>query len=164
MTATVTPPALSAPRCAAASMPKASPLMTTTPALASSRPSCSATASPYGEGRREPTIAARGPSGGGHRPRTLSSGRLGCDILQAEAERFQDVVLVDTLRAVEVGRGARHTPGPVEGARRHAPLRRPSFERPSGSRSKRRQVAQARGFQLSVQTALPRELALAGGD
>src|SRR5256885_752514 len=69
ITATVTPPALSAPRCAAASMPRARPLTTTTPARPSSSPSCSATASPYGDGLRERTIATRAPSGGGHRPR-----------------------------------------------------------------------------------------------
>src|SRR5213078_2923858 len=94
ITATVTPPALSAPRCAAASMPSARPLTTTTPARPSSSPSCSATASPYGDGLREPTIATRGPSGGGHRPRARSSGS---DILQPETERLEDVVLLDLL-------------------------------------------------------------------
>src|SRR2546421_12949836 len=94
VTAPVPPPALSAPRCAAASTPSASPLMTPTPARARSRASCSATASPYGEGRREPTIAARGPSGGGHRPRVLSAASRS-DILEPEAKRFEDVVLVD---------------------------------------------------------------------
>src|SRR2546430_9383137 len=107
MTATVIPPPFKAPRCAAASMPTARPLTTTTPTRASSSPSCSATASPYGDGRREPTIATRGPSGGGQRPRVRSSGS---DILQPETERLEDVVLLDLLRPVEVGRGARDPP------------------------------------------------------
>src|SRR6267142_5943746 len=54
-------------------MPSASPLTTITPARARSAASCSATASPYGEGRRDPTIATLGPSGGGQRPRVLRS-------------------------------------------------------------------------------------------
>ena len=50
------PPPASAPRCAAASIPRAIPLTTTSPAPASSWPSSSATSSPYELGRREPTI------------------------------------------------------------------------------------------------------------
>src|ERR1051325_4219906 len=97
-TATVTPPAFNAPRWAAASMPSARPLITITPARASSRASCSATASPYGEGRREPTIAARGPSGGGHRPLVRSLLRLsGGGILQPETQCFEDVILIDAV-------------------------------------------------------------------
>src|SRR5437660_835281 len=117
MTATVIPPPFKAPRCAAASMPSARPLTTTTPTRASSSPSCSATASPYGDGRREPTIATRGPSGGGQRPRVRSSGS---DILQPETERLEDVVLLDLLRPVEVGRGARDPPRAVKAACGHA--------------------------------------------
>src|SRR5215472_2835875 len=95
ITATVTPPALSAPRCDAASMPRARPLTTTTPACPSSSASCSATASPYGEGRREPTMATRGPAGGGHLPLVRSVPRSGGDIVQPEAQRLEDVVLLD---------------------------------------------------------------------
>src|SRR5579864_5522428 len=105
MTATVTPPPTRAPRCAAASMPSASPLMTMTPARARSAASCSATASPYGEGRLDPTIAARGPSGGGHLPLARSSASSGRNVLKAVAERFQDVVLADVVRALQVRRG-----------------------------------------------------------
>src|SRR5437868_11178156 len=123
MTATVIPPPFKAPRCAAASMPSARPLTTTTPTRASSSPSCSATASPYGEGRREPTIATRGPSGGGQRPlvRSRSVGSGG-DILQPEAEGFEHVALLYLLRAVEVGRGAGHPPRAVKPTRRQASL------------------------------------------
>src|SRR5205809_8086577 len=103
MTATVIPPPFKAPRCAAASMPSARPLTTTTPTRASSSPSCSATASPYGDGRREPTIATRGPSGGGQRPGVRSSGSR---LLQPETEHLEAVELLDLDRHVELGRGA----------------------------------------------------------
>src|SRR5207248_11025016 len=103
-------------------MPSARPLITITPAAARSEDSCSATASPYGDGLREPTIATRGPSGGGHRPRARSCGSGG-DILQPEAERLEHVVLLDLLRPVDIGGGAGHPPGPVQSASGHAALR-----------------------------------------
>ena len=56
------PPASSAPRCASPSMPRASPLTTTSPAAASSRPSIRATDAPYGEHDRAPTTATAGRS------------------------------------------------------------------------------------------------------
>src|SRR5574341_985217 len=56
-TATVRPPAASAPRCAAVSMPRARPLTIVTPRAASAPASSSATATPYGVARRAPTIA-----------------------------------------------------------------------------------------------------------
>src|SRR5690242_18083585 len=150
MTATVTPLPLSAPRWAAASIPRASPLTMTTPARASSRASCSATASPYGDGRREPTMATLGPSGGGQRPRARSGGSGG-DIVQPEAERLEDVRLFDLWRAVEVGRRPRHPPGAVKAARRHASLRGPALERPPRVRRQACELAQERGFELGVQ-------------
>src|SRR2546430_2861970 len=161
MPATVIPPPFKAPRCAAASMPTARPLTTTTPTRASSSPSCSATASPYGEGRREPTIATRGPSGGGHRPRVLSSGS---DILQPETERLEDVVFCDLFRAVEVGRGARHPPRPMEASRRHAALRRPTLERAARWRRKAGQLAEACRLELRVERPLPVQLPAACHD
>ena len=59
-TATVDPPASRAPRCASPSTPRASPLSTTRPAEASSRPSSRATCAPYDEQARAPTIATAG--------------------------------------------------------------------------------------------------------
>ncbi len=56
-TPTVAPFASSAPRCAAASTPRARPLTTTMPREARSAPSRCATARAYGEPAREPTIA-----------------------------------------------------------------------------------------------------------
>src|SRR5437764_149566 len=161
ITATVAPPAASAPRCAAASMPRASPLTTTTPAAARSDASCSATASPYGEGRREPTMAARGPSGGGHRPRVWSAGTegksRGC-ILQPVAEGFEHMLLADLVRAVEVGGGAGDPPGPVKAPRREPLLLGPALERPSRRRVELGLRTQARGLEHRVETALPVEL------
>src|SRR5712692_687704 len=124
MTATVTPPPTSAPRCAAASQPRARPLMTITPAFARSAASCSATASPYGEGRRDPTIATLGPSGGGHLPRACSVEMSGGNVSQPIAQCLENVAVADDLRALEVGRGASDAPGPMEAPRREAfPLR-----------------------------------------
>src|SRR5256714_7753975 len=163
ITATVTPPPLRAPRCAAASMPRASPLMTTPPARAGSRRSCSATASPYGEGRREPTIATRGPSGGGHLPRALRWGSGG-DILEPEAERLEDVVLFDFGRAVEVGCRAGHTPGAMEATRRESALGGPALERPARSQRERGQLAEACRLELRVEAALAVGLAEACGE
>src|SRR5947207_5819022 len=59
-TPTVRPPALSAPRCAAASTPRARPLTMVSPAAARSPASRSATLSAYGEAARAPTIATPG--------------------------------------------------------------------------------------------------------
>src|SRR6266566_4582195 len=154
-TATVTPPAFSEPRCAAASMPRARPLMTMTPARASSSASCSATASPYGDGRREPTIAARGPSGGGHLPFVLSSGR---GILEPETEGLEHMLLADLVGCGQVGRRARHAPRAMEPACAEATLRRPPLEGSSRGGRQRRQLAQPRRLQLRVETSLPLEL------
>src|SRR2546430_4611986 len=163
ITATVTPPALSAPRCAAASMPSARPLTTTTPARPSSSPSCSATASPYGDGLREPTIATRGPSGGGHRPRARSCASGG-DILQPEAERLEHVVLLDLLRPVDIGGGAGHPPGPVKSASGHAALRRPALQSVPRWRRQAGQLSQARGLELRVERSLAQELPVPRAD
>src|SRR5207253_152195 len=62
--------AVSAPRCAAASMPAARPLTTVTPAPASSRPSSSATRRPYSLARRAPTTATARSSSATSVPRT----------------------------------------------------------------------------------------------
>jgi hypothetical protein len=59
-TATPKPPPASDPRCAAASMPSAMPLMTVIPALASPREIEWAISIPYGEGRLEPTTVTAG--------------------------------------------------------------------------------------------------------
>src|SRR5262252_6956442 len=139
-------------------MPRARPLITTTPARASSRPSCSATASPYGDGRREPTMATRGPSGGGQRPRARSSGG---DILQPEPEGFEDVLLFDLLRAVEVGRGPRHPPGAVKTTRCEPTLSGPALQRSLRARRKRGQLAEPRRLQLRVEHALAMDLSVA---
>src|ERR1039458_6182391 len=57
-TATVSPPIASAPLCAAESIPRAMPLTIVSPAWARSLESRSATAKPYGVGRRVPTTAS----------------------------------------------------------------------------------------------------------
>lgn len=84
MTATVRPPASSAPRCAAASMPRASPLTTTQPAAAAWPASTRVTSRP--RGRRPPRADARpgralpGPTR--RRPRREQTGHPG-DLLPA---------------------------------------------------------------------------------
>src|ERR1700682_2933362 len=108
-------------------MPRARPLITITPARERTPASGSATASPSGGGSREPTMAARGPSGGAHRPRVR---RSGCDILEPVAQGLEDVAFADLLGAVEVGRGTGDSPGPVEAACAEPALFRPAFERP----------------------------------
>src|SRR5712692_5790053 len=148
MTATVTPPPANAPRWAAASMPNASPLTTITPARARSAASCSATASPYGEGRRDPTIATRGPSGGGQRPRVRRPTASGCDILEAVAERFEDVALADVLCPIEVGRRAGHPPCAVKPAGGETPLLGPTLEEPARGRLQAGQLPEPRGLEL----------------
>src|SRR5712691_12186520 len=158
MTATVTPPPINAPRCAAASHPSARPLTTTTPARARSAASCSATASPYGDGRRDPTIATRGPSGGGHRPLALRPLRSGGDVMQSIPQRFEDVAVGDELGGFEVGRGPRDTPGPVKAARGQTLPLRPAFEGESRPRLERGQISQPAGPELRVEAALTREL------
>src|SRR5438128_7734816 len=130
ITATVMPPPFSAPRCAAASIPTASPLTMTTPAAASSLASSSATASPYGEAFLDPTIAARGPGGGGQRPRAWRVASSGGCIVEPVPERLQDVVLGDRVGPVKVGGGARNPPGPVEAPGRKSLLLGPAFQRP----------------------------------
>ena len=69
-TATVGPPPASAPRCAAASTPRASPLITATPCSARPAARCSATAQAYGEPVREPTTATAGAESSAGSPRT----------------------------------------------------------------------------------------------
>src|SRR5262249_60787467 len=59
-TPTVTPLTSSAPRCAAASMPRASPETIVRPFWARSRERLSAALTPYVEHRREPTTARQG--------------------------------------------------------------------------------------------------------
>src|ERR1700693_836834 len=158
ITATVMPPPFSAPRWAAASIPRASPLTTITPARARSAPSCSATASPYGEGRREPTMATRGPFGGGHRPRALSPGAptpvSSRDIAEPVAERLEDVPLADAVGSFKGGGCPRHAPGPVKAASSESALLRPTLQSLSRTRIEARQLAQARGFQLGVEASL----------
>src|SRR5437879_4921997 len=76
ITATVTPPPLTAPRCAAASIPSARPLTTMTPARAPSRPTCSPTAPPLGV-EAALTFLLQAPGGDHplpHRRRRLASG------------------------------------------------------------------------------------------
>src|SRR5712692_1656965 len=101
-------------------------------------------------------MATRGPSGSGHRPRARSSGG---DILQAEAERFEDVTLFDLIRPVEVGGGSRDAPGPVKTARRHAPLRRPALEGAARDGRKSGELTESRRLELRVEAALPVKLA-----
>src|SRR5712692_7967948 len=163
MTATVTPPPTSAPGWAAASQPSARPLTTTTPARARSAASCSATASPYGDGRREPTIATRGPSGGGHLPRVFSVLRSSGDVMPPVTERLEDVAVRDQLGAFEVGCGPRHAPGPMEAAGGQPFLLRPALEGAFRAGLHRGEVAQPAGFELSVETTLPRLLARSRG-
>src|SRR5215472_17540881 len=112
-TAIVQPSPMSAPSCAAASTPTARPLTTATPACARSVARRSATASPYGVGRRAPTIATFGQQGGGQRPRTLSSGS---SFDKAVPQRLHDVVLADRSPRVEIRDSACNTPGSVEAA------------------------------------------------
>src|SRR3954464_9466348 len=73
-TATVAPPAESAPRCAAESTPRARPLTMTIPRAARSPASCSATASAYGDAARDPTIATAGALSASTRPRVHRTG------------------------------------------------------------------------------------------
>ena len=54
------PPASSAASCEAASMPRARPETTVTPAMASCPARWRAALSPYAEARREPTMATAG--------------------------------------------------------------------------------------------------------
>src|SRR5262252_3987398 len=133
----------------------------TTPARASSNASSSATASPYGVGLRDPTIATRGPSGGGHRPRVRRSGG---DILEAEAQRFQDVALLDRFRGIEVGRGAGDAPGAVKATRRQTSLSAPALQRAPGRRGEPGEGPQTRRLELRVETALSLELPAPGED
>src|SRR5712692_5709427 len=163
MTATVTPPPTSAPRWAAASQPSARPLTTTTPARARSAASCSATASPYGDGRREPTIATRGPSGGGHLPRVFSVLRSSGDVMQPVTERLEDVAVRDQLGAFEVGCGPRHAPGPMEAAGGQPLLLRPALEGAFRAGLHGGEVAQPARSQLGVEATLAGLLARSCG-
>src|SRR5262245_3850057 len=76
-TASVRPPAASAPRWAAASMPRASPLTIVTPLDARSAARDSATSTPYAVAARAPTMAIARASSGWSAPRTSSSGADG---------------------------------------------------------------------------------------
>ncbi len=73
-TAMLRPPTRSAPRCAAVSMPRARPLTMVTPRAARSAASVSATSSPYGVARRDPTTATASASSSTSAPRTWSVG------------------------------------------------------------------------------------------
>jgi hypothetical protein len=73
-TATVGMRAVSAPRCAQESMPRAMPLIISKCRTAKSRASISATPEPYGEGCRVPTIAIPGLLSSLAGPRTHSTG------------------------------------------------------------------------------------------
>src|SRR5207245_4085755 len=163
ITATVTPPAVKAPRCAAASHPSASPLTTITPARARSAASCSATASPYGDGRLEPTMATRGPAGGGQAPRVLSAERSGGDIMKSIAQRFQDVPVSDHLRPFQVRGGPGDAPGAVKPACGQSLLLGPALERVPRTGLEPRHLAQPTRLELGVEAALPVELARSGG-
>src|SRR5712692_2942451 len=155
MTATVTPPPTSAPGWAAASQPTARPLTTTTPARARSAASCSATASPYGDGRREPTIATRGPSGGGHRPRAFSVLRSSGNVMQPVSEGFENVAVRDHLGAFEVRGRSGHAPGPMEAASGEPLLLRPALQGAPRAGLHRGEVAEAARFELGVEATLP---------
>src|SRR5882672_8857950 len=145
-------------------MPSASPLTTITPARARSAASCSATASPYGEGRRDPTIATLGPSGGGQRPRVRRSSASGCDILEPIPERLENVPLADLLGAIEVGRGPGHPPGSMKSASGETPLLRPALQDPARGCLQPGQLSQSRGLELGVEAALASQLPRAGCD
>src|ERR1700736_1674532 len=158
MTATVMPPPTSAPRWAAASQPRARPLTTMTPARARSAASCSATASPYGDGRREPTIATRGPSGGGHVPRVFSEARSGGDVMQPVSQRLENVAVPNQLCALEVCRRARDPPGPMKAPRGETLLLGPALEGAPRGRLEGREVPQLAWPDLCVEAALTLEL------
>src|SRR5260370_123872 len=123
-------------------MPSASPLITITPAAARSEDSCSATASPYGDGLREPTTATRGPAAGGQRPRERRPPTSGRCIVKPVAKGLEHVPVVDALCAVEVGGCARDTPRAMKAPRRQALLVSPPFERPARARLQRRSRTQ----------------------
>src|SRR5712691_4041561 len=164
ITATVVPPPFKAPRWAAASMPIASPLITITPAAARSADSCSATASPYGDGLREPTTATRSPAGGGQRPRERRPPTSGRCIVKPVAQSLEHVPVVDALCAVEVGGCARDAPRAMKAPRRQALLVRPPLERPARAGLQRSLRAQPRGLEHRVKTTLPLVLAPARSD
>src|SRR5437660_8026243 len=106
-------------------------------------------------------MAARGPSGGGHLPRVLKSGG---DILEAKAKGFEDVVLFDLRRAVEVRRGASDSPGPMEAAGRDASMGAPALERASCLGRQAGELAESGRLQLGVEAALTFLLQAPGGD
>src|SRR5712691_9875051 len=159
MTSIVIPPPKSAPRCAAASQPSARPLTTTTPARARSAASCSATASPYGDGRRDPTIATRGHSGGGHLPRAFRALMSGGDVTQSISQCLKDVSVGDQIDAFEVGRGPRYAPGPVKTARGQTFPFRPALEGVSRAGLQGGQASQPARPELGVEATLTSELA-----
>src|SRR5258708_23498429 len=159
-TATVAPSPSSAPSWAAASTPSARPLTTTPPALARSVARRSATASPYGVGRRDPTMATRGPGGGGQVPRAR---RSGCAFDKAVSQRLHDVPFADGSAGVQAGQRARDPPGTVVDTGAEASARRPAVERRPGLRDQRGPPAELRRAQGAVEAALPLALHLAGG-
>src|SRR5438093_2760403 len=163
-TARVTPPASRAPRWAAASTPRARPLTTTTPAWARSAASRSATASPYGVGRRAPTIATRGPGGGGQAPRARRSVSGGVGILEPVAEGFHDVPLLEVGGPFQVADRPGHPPGAVEATRGEAAQRRPALQRAAGRRREGGVAPELGRLERRVQAALAVELPAAGGD
>src|SRR4029077_4423758 len=152
ITATVTPPALSAPRWAAASIPRARPLTTITAERARSAASCSATASPYGDGRRDPTIATRGPAGGGQRPRARKVDRSGGGIVEPVAEGFENVTLVDAVGCLQVGRSARNAPRPVKASSGEPALLSPALQSLPRRCIESRHAPKACRIQLGIET------------
>src|SRR6185369_12788103 len=89
-TATVRPPAESAPRCAAESTPRARPLVITIPRALRSAARRSATASAYGDLVRDPTIATATMSKTDAEPRIHSTG--GGSVIGRSADGYRTSV------------------------------------------------------------------------
>src|SRR5207253_2600831 len=83
----------------------------------------------------------------------------GSDILQPEAERLEDVVLLDLIGAVEVGGCAGHPPGAMKASRGHAALCGPALERAARRWREAGQLAEPCGLELRVEHPLPLQLA-----
>src|SRR5580765_5908541 len=107
-TATVTPPAESAPRCAAESTPRARPLTITRPDAARSAASRSATASPYGDAARDPTIATLGALSTPGQPRVHNTGGESAIVVSAMgyAGALHGIVAIDPASARQIASAA----------------------------------------------------------
>src|SRR3954447_16660003 len=128
-TATVGPPACSAPSCAALSIPSAIPLTTVTPAAASPRPSDRAISSPSGDAWRVPTTAIAGPPGSAAPPPARQRAAPGDDrrggAVVAQRRRVIVVVATDGAEAGQlVGRPLLVQAEPLELAHGASDLRR----------------------------------------